>query len=73
MILTAVLPTTAGHLRVWPTDRPFPAASAVNFGANVVQANNAMIRLSSSGTFSVYYGAASGNVNVIVDVTGFFR
>ena len=71
-ILTAVTPTSAGHLRVWPTDRPLPEASAINFPAGGVRANNGMMRLSSSGTFSVYYGAGSGTVHVIVDVTGYF-
>lgn len=71
-ILTAVLPTVSGHLRIWPSDRPFPGASALNFAAGAVKANNGMMRLSPSGTFSVYFGAGSGTVHVLADVTGYF-
>jgi hypothetical protein len=72
-ILTAVNSTGAGYFRVWPADRPFPDSSAINFQAGVNQANNAFIRLSSGGRFSVFRSPGAGATHVIVDVTGYFR
>ncbi|MBV8202431.1 MAG: hypothetical protein JOZ15_17575 [Acidobacteria bacterium] len=52
-----------------------PPTSTINFGSATVRANNAIVELASdaSGTLAAFASLASGNVNVIIDVNGFFR
>jgi subtilisin family serine protease len=72
-IITVANSTGAGYLQIWPPDRPFPATSAINFAVGVNRANNAFIRLSSVGSFSVYRSPGVGATHFIVDVNGYFQ
>ena len=76
--VTAVGPTLEGFLKIWPYNTPIPAVSTSNFAAGEPAiANGAIVPLSADQTFqiSVVYGtgAPGGNVNVIIDVTGYFK
>lgn len=68
--ITAVEPTAAGWLTVWPTGTSRPGTSSVNFPARAVVANAVVTGIGSDGTISVYNRA--GSSHVVVDVTGWF-
>lgn len=58
-----------GYITLYPGGAPKPATSTVNWaGAGTTLANGATIKLSSSGTLSVY---TSKGTQVIIDVTGY--
>ncbi len=71
--LTVTDPTTAGHLRVYTGGTPLPLVSAINYGPGQTRANNAVVALGPSGDLTVYCGQASGTVDLILDVDGYFR
>jgi hypothetical protein len=76
--VTAVGPTLEGFLKIWPYNTPIPAVSTSNFAAGEPAiANGAIVPLAADATFqiSVVYGtgAPGGNVNLILDVTGYFK
>jgi sugar lactone lactonase YvrE len=67
--LTGVAPSAPTFLTVFPgPTRPF--ASDLNPAVGAVAANLVVATLSSSGTISIYNSA--GNVNVVVDVLGWY-
>ena len=66
-------PTTAGHLRLFPAGGAEPLASALNYGAGLTRANNAIVGLGGAGEIAVRVGQASGTVHVIVDLNGYFE
>jgi len=74
--VTIVNPTASGDLRFFPAGIPAPLVSVINFQPGQVRANNAVVSLISNpvGTFVVRTDlATSGTVDLIVDVTGYFR
>ncbi len=68
--VTAISPTTAGYLTLFPTGGTTPIVSNLNFTANEVVPNRAIVKLSSSGSITVYN--FSGTTNLAIDVTGYF-
>ena len=76
--VTAVSPSKDGFIKIWPFNTPIPAVSTLNFAAGEPAiANGAIVPLSADATFqiSVVYGTAvpGGTVNLILDVTGYFK
>lgn len=67
MNVTAVAPTDAGHLTVYPCGT-LPTASTVNYGAGEVVPNGAVVRLDEFGRVCVFTFAET---DVVIDVTGF--
>jgi hypothetical protein len=65
--VTAVAPAAAGHLTVFPCDRPVPNASNVNFAAGETVANLVMVRPDSAGRVCV---VSHADTDLVVDVTG---
>ncbi|TDT16665.1 hypothetical protein BDK89_2258 [Ilumatobacter fluminis] len=65
--VTAVVPSGAGHLTVFPCDRAVPTASNVNYGAGETVANLAMVRPDATGRVCVYTAAEA---DLVVDHTG---
>lgn len=65
--------TTTSFLTLWPSGTARPGVSTINFTqTDAALANGAIVGLSASTTdLSVYN--SSGNVNVILDVTGYFQ
>jgi hypothetical protein len=65
--------TTSSFLTLWPSGGTRPVVSTINFTQNdTALANGAIVGLStSSSDLSVYNN--SGNVHVILDVTGYFQ
>jgi hypothetical protein len=64
---------SAGHLRLYPGTSPRPSSSSLNFAAGETRANDAVALLGPAGDLEVFAAQAVGGVDVIVDVTGYFR
>jgi hypothetical protein len=76
IIVTAVNPTDAGDLRLYPTGDPVPQASAINFVTAHTRANNAIQPLSDGGQVNVQCDMAAGSTgttHLVIDVNGYFR
>jgi Zn-dependent metalloprotease len=71
--LTVVQPTASGHLTVWPSGAAQPSTSTINFGGGQTRANSAVVPLGPDGRFSAIAAVPGGDVDLIVDVTGFFE
>jgi uncharacterized repeat protein (TIGR01451 family) len=57
-------------LTVWPTGQPQPVASNSNFGAGQTRANRVIVPVGAGGMVSIFNHF--GNVDVVVDVDGWF-
>ena len=62
--------TLKSFVTVWPTGSPQPFTSANNAEPGLVMANSAILRLGTGGKVSVFN--QRGDVNVIIDITGYF-
>jgi len=62
-----------GDLRHYVRDSPLPLASAINYGAGQTRANNAVVNLGTESEIVVRSDQPTGHVDVIIDVTGYFR
>ena len=68
--VTAVDPTAAGFLTVYPEGGTLPTVSNLNFAAGDTVPNLVTVGLSSTGMVSIYNSA--GSTNVVVDVYGYY-
>ncbi len=66
--VTAVGPTEAGYLTVFPCGTPIPNASTLNFATGQTVANAALVKVGAGGNVCVFSSTA---MDVLVDVTGF--
>jgi lysophospholipase L1-like esterase len=71
--VTVVSPTQAGSVNLFAADLNAPGTSVANFGAGQTRANNAIVQLSADGRLAAVaaFGAA-GQVDLVVDVNGYF-
>lgn len=65
--------TAAGNVRVYPAYSPVPNVSMVNYSAGQTRAGNVVVGLSPQGDLAVRASQASGTVQVILDVVGYFE
>jgi hypothetical protein len=70
---TATQPTRAGDLRVFPAGSGLPLVSTLNWSVGQMRANNAVVGLGHSADLTVHPDPASGTVQLIIDVTGYFQ
>jgi subtilisin family serine protease len=68
--VTATGPTTAGFLTVYPTGRPLPQTSNLNFPAGQTVPNSVIVPVGADGKISIYNGL--GSTNIVVDIAGWF-
>lgn len=68
--VTAVAPSTDGHVTVWPEGNARPTASALNVSAGRTIANSLIVGVGTSGGISLQLSA--GSAHVVVDVMGWF-
>ena len=68
--VTATNPTIGSFLTVWPTGSARPVASNLNFVAGETIPNMVIVPVGANGQVSLFN--ASGSVDVIVDVLGWF-
>lgn len=69
--LTAVDPTSGGHLRAWPGSGAAPYASVLNFAAQQTVANALVLGVDAQGQITVANYSA-GTVHLVIDVAGTF-
>jgi hypothetical protein len=63
----------SGVLRLYPGGTAAPLASTINYRAGQTRANNQYASLGSTGGMAVRCDQSSGNVQVIIDVNGYFQ
>jgi hypothetical protein len=68
--VTAVGPSAASYLTVFPSDVSKPLASNLNFGPGVNIPNLVVVKVGPDGNVSLYND--QGNVDVVFDVVGWF-
>jgi hypothetical protein len=68
--VTAVDPTAAGYLTVYPQGGTLPVVSSVNFAAGSRVANAVTVGLGSTGMATIFNN--TGSTNVVVDVDGYY-
>jgi hypothetical protein len=66
--VTAVNPTAAGFVTVYPTGAPLPNASSLNYNTGNVVPNLVEVGIGSAGQVSIY---SSAQTDVVVDVEGY--
>lgn len=71
--LTAITPTAAGELFVYPADSAASPLATTSFSAGLTRANNALVALSPTGELAAL-GAlvGGGSLHLAVDVVGWF-
>jgi hypothetical protein len=69
--LTVASPTGAGYIRAYPDNGTVPGVSNVNFTANQVIANAAIVPVGADGYIDVVL-TGGGSLRMIVDVNGYF-
>jgi hypothetical protein len=71
--LTVTHQTKAGSVTLTPTNNPNPGTSTINFPVGDNRANGLTIALDpGTGKVSAVYKAASGTIDLILDVTGYY-
>ena len=71
--VTVTQPTSLGDLRVFAAATPAPSTSVINFRSGQTRANNAIVQVSASGGITVHNDQASGSVQFILDINGYFK
>jgi hypothetical protein len=73
-IITAVSPTAAGNLRLFPAGVTPPVVSTINFNAGTTRANNGVVKLGTSGQITVRNDMPTGqSTHFLIDVAGYFQ
>jgi hypothetical protein len=70
---TITQPTAAGDLRVFPAGGGLPLVSTLNWSPAQTRANNAIVALGAAKDITVHPDQATGTVQLIVDVNGYFQ
>jgi hypothetical protein len=71
--VTVVAVPAAGAVSLFPGDGAPGASTSISFGVGQTRGNNAIAKLSSSGSGTLGLVSSTGPVNVILDVTGYFQ
>lgn len=72
--LTVIGPSAAGFLTAFPAGAPRPGSSTINFRADTIRANNAILPLGAAGDLAIYCAlGAPGSSNFLLDVSGYFE
>jgi hypothetical protein len=71
--VTVAQSTGAGNLRFYPAGTTLSIASVINYRAGQTRANNTIAALGTGGGVVVRCDQSSGNVQVILDVNGYYQ
>ena len=71
--LTVTESTASGYLVLYSGGTAVPVASTVNYRAGQTRANNAFVTLGAGGDVALHCGQASGTVQAVIDVNGYFQ
>jgi hypothetical protein len=66
-------PSATGHLRLYPAGTSLPGVSSINYAPGQTRSNNAIASLNTGGAVTVRCVQASGTVDLILDVNGYFE
>lgn len=72
LTVTAVWPKQSGYLTAYPSGTSRPGTSNINFAAGQTVADAVVTRLGSGGRVNLYNGSYSA-IQLVVDVSGFYR
>jgi hypothetical protein len=72
LTVTVVSPTAAGYVSVYPTNLPRPATCNLDFAAGQTVANLVVAVPGADGNVDLFNGASAG-VNLLVDISGYYR
>lgn len=67
--LTVVFPAALGYLKAYPTGGAVPVVSNVNYAANQIVANAAVVPAGTGGAIDIYTGEQT---HVLVDINGYY-
>ena len=70
--VTVTAPTGSGDLRIFPGGASAPVASTINWGPGQTRANNGIVPIGPDGSIVVQCDQATGAVDLILDVNGYF-
>ena len=74
LVVTAVLPSAAGGLRVYPAGTPLPNTTSLMYQASKTRANNGGFGLGSGGALAVHVDQPAGaTLHLVLDVTGYYE
>jgi hypothetical protein len=71
--LTVLSPGAPGFLTLFAAGQIAPPSSNANIAPGQVRANNGIVALGTDGGISVLAGMASGQVDVLIDLVGYFE
>jgi hypothetical protein len=71
--ITATQSSGPGDLRLYPGGTPLPLVSSLNYAAGQTRANSAVLPLGPGGTITARCVQASGSVQFVLDVNGYFQ
>jgi acetyl esterase/lipase len=72
--ITVVGPASAGYLTAYEAGAARPLTTTISFSAGGLRSDNTVIPLAGSPrALAVYGGFPTGSVDVVIDVTGYFR
>jgi hypothetical protein len=60
-------------MRLYPGGATLPSSSSLNFSAGQSRANNAAPLLGPGGDLAIFASQATGSVDVLIDVNGYFE
>jgi hypothetical protein len=59
--------------RLYADDTLLPTTSTINYSAGQTRANSAVVGLGASGALKVFVGQQAGDVQVFIDMSGYFQ
>jgi hypothetical protein len=71
--VTITQPSAGGFVTLFQGTTPLPAVQTLDYSAGQTRANNAILALGAAGDVIVRCGQASGTVQFIIDVDGYFQ
>ena len=71
--ITVTQGSVAGSLTIYPAGEDLPGTSSINYGAGQTRANNGILALGVNGSVFVSCTQASGSVQFILDISGYFQ
>jgi surface antigen len=71
--VTVTGPSANGNIRFFPSSLPETVVSVLNYVAGQTRANNAVLPLGTNGSVDLKCSQATGTVDVVIDVVGYFE
>lgn len=71
--ITITQATAGGDLQLYPGDQFSTGVATIHYNAGQTRANNTILKLGAAGDLAVTCDQASGTVDLIIDVNGYFE